>query len=609
MKVINAAFAVITYVSVWKICRLFTDPKNSFIDVCIIALLPWQYTMCTSIMSENLYFPFLFLTLYFYLKTLFDANITIKKCVFLGMLFAVLQLTRYITIVILPVFALIWIIELGENQKWKINLKKQKLATGLAILCGYAVIYGGWVLLRLLQSYSFGEILGLQVSNGIGSEAIASFATGTALVRFIILYVAYIALAVLYTFATNVYAVQESIRGSIGERYAKTIFLFMGISIMLFVAAVRHSWRADYNYPKVAYILGRYLIYIPAMWIIITKILENNIDIMRSRKKMLLYQLSEVFLIIFAVFILVKGCIFDLRNGFLDSFHTREIFYLYKLYGLVIFGTLIKLTILIWKKQWYGKTVNMFLLLTFLIGNIVTVERNGFEKRGCFGAALSEFANQNNIEQFDFLINDTPAPDLDFDMKFWSTPTTHLLMSWTPKKGDAKDLKDYHRIRLYNSEQAAQFKKEKGAGLVFCEVSDKYLEKPDITCEYLGKTYGIYHKPVALKSPARSVEIVQTYPDQIICGEGFNLDKNGASGFAIQTKAEAGIYEVWVNHEYYKDMNVGENGLGSFIMEPEFYKQEGTLYVQVREKYAPYVKTDFTQENVNIYQVEIHKEE
>ena len=40
-----------------------------------------------------------------------------------------------------------------------------------------------------------------------------------------------------------------------------------------------------------------------------------------------------------------------------------------------------------------------------------------------------------------------------------------------------------------------------------------------------------------------------------------------------------------------------------------FYKQEGTLYVQVREKYAPYVKTDFTQENVNIYQVEIHKEE
>lgn len=169
MKVINAALAVITYVSVWKICRLFTDPKNSFIDVCIIALLPWQYTMCTSIMSENLYFPFLFLTLYFYLKTLFDANITIKKCVFLGMLFAVLQLTRYITIVILPVFALIWIIELGENQKWKINLKKQKLATGLAILCGYAVIYGGWVLLRLLQSYSFGEILGLQVSNGIGS--------------------------------------------------------------------------------------------------------------------------------------------------------------------------------------------------------------------------------------------------------------------------------------------------------------------------------------------------------------------------------------------------------------------------------------------------------
>ncbi len=289
MKGINVALSIVVYFAIWKICRLFTDRKTSFMGVFIIALLPWQYTMCTSIMSENLYFPLLFLTLYFYLKALFDSNIAIIKCVFLGILFAILQLTRYITIVILPVFAFIWIIELGENKKWKMNWNKQKIIKGLAILFGYIAVYGGWVLLRLLQGYPFGEILGLQVSNGIGKEAVASYATGTALARMIILYTAYIVLAVLYTFAINAYAVQESIRGEIEERYAKSIFLFMGISVMLFVTAVRHSWRADYNYPNVAYILGRYLIYIPAMWIIIAKILENKIDLEQNKKYLLLY--------------------------------------------------------------------------------------------------------------------------------------------------------------------------------------------------------------------------------------------------------------------------------------------------------------------------------
>lgn len=622
MKVINAALAAAAYLAVWKICRLFIDRKNSFMCVSIITLLPWQYTICTSIMSENLYFPLLFWTLYFFLKLLFDSNITLKKCIFLGMLFASLQLTRYITIVILPVFALIWIIGLGENKKWRICWNRQKIVTGLAILCGYGVIYGGWVMIRLLQGYPFEKILGLQVSNGIGSDAVASYATGTSLLSFIILYAAYLVLAVLYTFSMNIFAVQESIKGEFEERYAKTVFLFMGISAMLFVAAVRHSWRATYNYPKVAYILGRYLIYIPAMWIILTKVLENKIDFMRNKKKNLICQAAEVLLLILSVLILVKGCFFDLRNGFLDSFSTKEICYLYRIYGLVICLVFVKLIVLIWKKQWYMKTVHSFLILVFLLGSIITMEGNEWEKRGCFGAELSEFANKNDMKQVDFLINDTPAVDLNYDMTFWSTPETHLLMPWTPIQSYDRDYKDYHKkiqsydnsykgyhkIRILNSEQVSELQSEKGSGLVFCEVSDKYLEKPDANCAYLGKTYGIYHYPVALQSPAKSVEIVQTYPDHIIPGEGFNLDENGASGFAIQTKGEEGIYEVWINREYYKDIVIGENGLGSFIMEPEFYKEEGTLSVQVREKYAPYVKTDFKQENMNIYQVEICKE-
>lgn len=615
MKIINILLALTAYLAIWKICRLFIDCKNSFICVLVVTLLPWQYIICTRIMSENLYFPLLFWTLYFFIQALFDLNISIKKCVFGGILLAALQLTRHITIVILPVFALFWIVGFGKDGKIKVYFNKRLIFTGLAVLCGYFVLYGGWVFLRLIQGDSFGKIIGLQISNGIGRKAIAQYATGTTLILFIILYMAYMILSVLYSFAINAIAIHECIKGRVEEKLAKTVFLIIGVSVMLIVAAVRHSWRSSYNYPNVAYILGRYLIYISAMWIMLGKIFEFKIDFVHSKKKMLVYQVLEILLIVLAILILVKDCFFNLHENFLDNISSKEVYYLYELYWVVICLAIIKLFLLIWKEKWYFKITNYALLFTFLIGSIISVNHNEFEKRGGLGAVLNEYANKNDMKQYDFMINDTPAVSLKADIEFWSTPKTHLLVAWElsddrfSEKQDADYYENYTNIYIINNEQIIESEDIllNNKGLVFCETSDKYKEDTDYIYKYIDKTYGIYHYPIELKTPAKNIEIVQTYPEVINCGEGFNVNENGDSGFAIQTNADAGVYEVWINGKYYVDMVIGEDGLGAFVMEPRFYNKEGNIEIQVREKYASYVKLDLDSAQANTYRVEVRK--
>ncbi len=600
MKMINVILGALAYIAIWNLCRLFMDTKKVFGTVLIITLLPWQYLVCPQIMSENLFFPLLFWTLYFFVRTLFTEHTSLKYSFFLGLLLASLELTRHIAIVLLPVFALFWVLEINDKNRLRICINKEKLLTGVMVLCGYVLLYGIWIGSRMSIGEPFGYAIGLQISNGLGMEKIKDYATLSSLFIMIAIYILYATLQVLYTFTACMTGIHNSLSGKANRKYTKITVLFVGITIMLLVAASRHSWRSEYNYPQISYILGRYVLYISALWIILFRLWEHKIDFIGDIQKLKIYQIIELGLITVALLILVKNQFLNLGEDFLNNYNTQDTYYLHYLFWVVFLAALAKLYVLLKRPEKYFPVTNLLLLGTLFTGSILSVTQlftSDTGSRGGFGAVFSTFINEHMDEKYDFVINDTFAVDFSQDIEFWSTPDSHLLYAASgshelreyQKLGfsiiNNKYYEDYDIISILNPDQISDnmLSSPNLQGLVYCEVSEDFEEKTPYTYDFHEKTYGIYHYPISLKQ----VGILQTYPDRITVGEGFNLQPDGMSAMSIQVNCSDKVYEVLLNGEYYDDMYIGKEGLGSILIPEKYYSHKGSLIIQLQKKGTP----------------------
>lgn len=582
-QIINIVLSIIGTVAVWKILRLFVDQKNSFWGILLVAILPWQYEYCSKMMSENLYYPLLMWVIYTFLSVLFKDQIKMIDCLGLGILFALLHLTRHITIVLLPVFAIFWFLRFDKEGRWSIALKKEKLITGFLILGSYIMVYGGYIFYRILYGNTWQRVLGLNVS-GIGKESIKDYATMQSLMVMIILYASYLFLSVLYLFPSCLLGGCKYLKRNNEQRIAFAGMLFVGISIMLMIAAIRHSWRSAYNYPEISYIIGRYIIYIPVMFIIFWILVKDKVIETEKKWILVVYQILETILLVLAGQILTKGVFWNLREKFLDVVNTRDVYYIYYFYIPVIIMSMIKGAVLLLKDKWYNIVTQLFMTITLLVGSIFILNFEGNEGIGAFGKMINEYNKKYTLSDIEFIIDDVSIGHLESDIEFWTEVTDKPIKAYKILEGEEveeKNIENYD-LEIIASDDDTRCTYENlydKRGLILFQTSEIYSEGPIFTCDYQKRQYGLYHYPINAE-----IKISCSYPDKIICKQGFNVQEDGQSALAIQTNLPEGTYDVHINGDYYAETYIGKDGLGSFFVSENTYSKPGELLLEIHFK-------------------------
>lgn len=583
-KLINAILTTTVIFFTWKLCRLFLEEKYSLLCSFIATIFQWQYMSTPRIMSENLYFPLLILTLYLFMKTL-QKNILTRRII-LGILLVSLHLTRHITVVLLPVFILVWLIERYDG-KWKISFKKDKIWGLCQIFLIYIIIYGIWAIYMINQlgdGQGFLDVLGVSISSGVGGESIKEYATLQSLGKMIVLYGSYTVLSLLFILPTCFLGVWNTVLGKYDLFVSKFILLVFLLTGALEVASIRHSWRMEYNYPDVFHILGRYIWCIGGLWAIVYFIFVTN-KLMINSKLLIGCHIVSLVISIAATLVLITDSIFNLGNSFLGDFNTRDILYLKDIYIVVIVVYVIGLILLIYNKSKYNMWTICALIVILLYGLIKSFTYADFEYDGIFGNRIEKFNDEYGLENYDYLVTDIPVNNLVWDIEFWTMNDDRPIVFY--EDGIQMDMyydrtyTNYKKVELVKVEKFDKNKFGDRKGIILCEVDSNYASKPYIQFEYKDNIYGIYDSPISLKD-TDSLTIEQTYPDKITEGEGFNVQENGNSAMGIQTNLPKELFEVYINSEKIQDMPTDENGLGAVILPSKYFENAGTLEIQLK---------------------------
>jgi len=272
VQLLNAVYSSLSVVLTFLILRLQLNQKFSFVGALTSALLPFHLFIPRQAFSENIYVPLLLFTVYMSIK---PSDMSYKRTLLFGLMITALFLTRYITLVILPVLILFWLLRNFEGNKYSIVLRHL-----IILLSTLFVFYGLWVLYGVLNGVPVGGMLGFHITENTKPE----YLTMERFIYFSIKVACYsVLLSGPFLFPVVVYYWNNFPR-SIFDRHdtgrffrlyhsfspkTQLLFLFSGITASFWVAITRHYWRAMYNIPNVSKFSSRYFAYlVPLVFIL-----------------------------------------------------------------------------------------------------------------------------------------------------------------------------------------------------------------------------------------------------------------------------------------------------------------------------------------------------
>lgn len=258
MLVLNMLYSSLVPVFLYLIAGLYLDRRKSIYCMIVGCALPFHFIMPTMILSENVFLPILLLEIYLVLREY--KKHPIAADVLIGCFLAVLCLSRYISIVTIPVFALVWLMkELHLGNRFV-----KLIPRGCVILAAMGLTYLPWIFIN--RGVPFKEIIGF----GIASNTHAEQLTMGRLVFTAFLYICYFVLLALPVLPTLFHSFADLDYRKWTSRYNQIWVMIVGLTGAFFVAVTRHSWRVAYNWPDFARIMGRYLICFPVLYILLT---------------------------------------------------------------------------------------------------------------------------------------------------------------------------------------------------------------------------------------------------------------------------------------------------------------------------------------------------
>lgn len=258
----------------YLLARQVLDETKSVLFIIVCALFPFHVAYPAILYSENLYYPLFFWTVYFAFSSPHIKRRTWLWDVFFALSLAALWLTRYMTLLLLPAFLIIWWIKprlvefhgeyLAQKNKWL------RLAGIIVITLG---LFSLWPIAGLRSGVEFPAMLGF-ASAATGNPANFTlprlfFWSGISLA-----YLCLILAPVLFIFITKLL----SSKGNIQVETRRWLVAAAIITISLMAIVTIYSWQAGFNFPEPTKYTGRYIIYISALAWLTALIIVNEIQ-------------------------------------------------------------------------------------------------------------------------------------------------------------------------------------------------------------------------------------------------------------------------------------------------------------------------------------------
>ena len=555
MQVLNILVTSSMIFIVFKLCKLFMNDKDALICTIISLLMPFHYVYPKYIMSENLYFPLFIMAVYYLFKS--SQTKKNKDIIILGMLLGVLQLTRHITLSILPILLVLWLLEFDlTEKKIRLKIKWDLLKKVWILLIMYLVVYSPWIFLCLKNGFSLKRATGLSMGNaGKPSSDIANI---QAFLKWVLLYFCYIVLMVTPFISKLLMSIELVIKQRFKPIELKFLLLTFLITGGLSFAAVRHSWRAGYNYPTPLYIIGRYILYISVLWLIVSFIVSKYMQVTTENKnKYLLYDILGLILFIFSVVVLIKGLVVNISDYFLILFNSLVAYIYQRSFAVIGIFILVLLGIIILfvNKKFYLKFKNISIVVFYILSILILSQLS--DDSGVHSKMISEAYLDNFSQDQEILIyTDVNLPYLQGGLYFWGVELDSI------KVQESMNDTDWNKNGLFITNK---------------DLMSSYLKK------YTAGTqkFYIYQLPL-IKNEAYSMEIKETYPNIILENTGFNIQPNGESAMTLKGSNLLVDSVIYFNDEPFGVVNLNGDGTISTLVPNKYFKVKGELTIQLK---------------------------
>ncbi|MBR3645713.1 MAG: hypothetical protein IKN54_04780 [Lachnospiraceae bacterium] len=306
MKVINVIWSSLTVVFTYFIARSFMDWKKSIVPMIFSMIIPFQFTYSMLLLSENVYFPLLLLSILMIVRN--NKHQYVDSFLY-GALIGILFLTRFITLIMMPVFILAWLMKKLDQKTSFINIIMQ----GIMMIVTAVVMYMPFFAVQLKKGYPVKFLLGFSIASKTNKEQLTMGRMGMVAVLYFCFMV--IAAAPVITYMVKSFWAIEF--KNLFGKFNRLWIMSWGLFGTSFVAVVRHSWRASYNYPEFERIKGRYLIYFPLIFAILATVimLEKKTKIKNKVVNIVICYILPAITFAFAYGVIAKGFLYKLDGG------------------------------------------------------------------------------------------------------------------------------------------------------------------------------------------------------------------------------------------------------------------------------------------------------
>ncbi len=300
IQILNAIYSSFLVVLIYLILKLYVDNKMALAGAFLSVLLPFHYFFPRQVYSENVFIPLLFLLIYVLLK---PSGLSIRRTVFFGVLLSAIYLTRYIALIVLPVFILLWSLRIFEKSN-SVTMKKHLVILLYTIM----LIFGVWILYGLLMGNPVKSMIGFHVTGDANSSQLT-------FIRFLYWTIKVLAFSVLLTgpfiyplviflhenfpaqlFTRNWTGDIVSLCGSLNLKN-RLFLVFSGLTAAFWVSIIRHHMRVDYNFPHITRFVSRYLAFLVPLAFILAWIGIDGLIKSKTRGKWGLLVISVIILV------------------------------------------------------------------------------------------------------------------------------------------------------------------------------------------------------------------------------------------------------------------------------------------------------------------------
>ena len=279
IKVMNIMLSSSLIFPVYLIARKYLGKKESLWIVIILSLMPFHLVFPPRIQSENLYFPLFCWSIYLVLESPKNPRFRDHWDLMTGLCLGLLYLTRYITLSALPAFFIGWWLKPFPYEKKKLGAFTEKGLHFCMVLLAAGVAYLPWILLGVSHGNTIKNMLGFVITAVVENPAQLSFLN---LIKWAMIYICYLILMAAPFLHLIIHAIKQAIQDKLDIQTRNWFILSTMLLASYGAAAVRHSWRENYNSVLPTKIMGRYFIYLMPILLITAFI---GLDRYKKRKE------------------------------------------------------------------------------------------------------------------------------------------------------------------------------------------------------------------------------------------------------------------------------------------------------------------------------------